>query len=80
MSEFDNSQDIFLEEDIAALDEVLIVADPRPTDGNGIVVRAMERLDRNMPDQPYLQKGFFYLFYVFCFCLLFLSLVLYFFF
>lgn len=58
VSEFDNSQDIFLEEDIAALDEVLIVADPRPTDGNGIMVRAIERLERNMPDQPYLQKGF----------------------
>jgi hypothetical protein len=58
VSEFDNSQDVFLEEDIASLDEVLIVADPRPKDGNGIVVRAMERLERNMPDQPFLQKGF----------------------
>ena len=58
VSEFDNTQEVFLEEDIASLDEVLIVADPRPTDGNGIVVRAMERLDRNMPDGPYLQKGF----------------------
>lgn len=58
VSEFDNTEEIFLEEDIAALDEVLIVADPRPTDGNGIMVRAMERLERNMPDQPYLQKGF----------------------
>ncbi|MBW2938884.1 carboxypeptidase-like regulatory domain-containing protein [Aureisphaera sp. CAU 1614] len=58
VSEFDNTQEVFLEEDIASLDEVLIVADPRPTDGNGIVVRAMERLDRNMPNEPYLQKGF----------------------
>ncbi|MCB0457524.1 MAG: carboxypeptidase-like regulatory domain-containing protein [Flavobacteriaceae bacterium] len=58
VSEFDNSEEIFLEEDIASLDEVVIVSDPRPTDGNGIVVRAIERLERNMPNQPYLQKGF----------------------
>ncbi|MEZ4779915.1 MAG: carboxypeptidase-like regulatory domain-containing protein [Flavobacteriaceae bacterium] len=58
VSEFDSSQEIFLEEDIASLDEVVIVSDPRPTDGNGIVVRAIERLERNMPNQPYLQKGF----------------------
>lgn len=58
VSEFDNSQEVFLEEDIASLDEVVIVSDPRPTDGNGIVVRAIERLERNMPTGPYLQKGF----------------------
>ena len=58
VNEFDPSIDIFLEEDIASLDEVLIVADPRPTTGNGIVTRAIERLPRNLPEAPYLQKGF----------------------
>ncbi len=58
VEEFDGSMDVFLEEDIASLDEVLIVADPRPTTGNGIVQKAIERLPRNLPDGPYLQKGF----------------------
>lgn len=58
VNEFDNTQDIFLEEDIAGLDEIVIIADPRPKDGNGIVLRAIERLERNMPQDPYLQKGF----------------------
>ncbi|MEP2937035.1 MAG: carboxypeptidase-like regulatory domain-containing protein [Gilvibacter sp.] len=58
LQDFDPSQDIFLEEDIASLDEVLIVADPRPTTGNDIVLRAIERLPRNLPDSAYIQKGF----------------------
>ncbi|MEZ4875047.1 MAG: carboxypeptidase-like regulatory domain-containing protein [Flavobacteriaceae bacterium] len=58
VSEYNSAEDIFLEEDIASLDEVVIVADPRPTDGNGIMVRVMERLEKNLPDGPYLQKGF----------------------
>ncbi len=58
ISDFDPSMDIFLEEDIAALDEVLIVADTRPKTGNDIVVRAIEKLENNLPEQPYLQKGF----------------------
>jgi hypothetical protein len=56
--EFDNSMDVFLEEDIAALDEIVVVSDTRPKTGNDIVLRALDRLDVNLPDQPYLQKGF----------------------
>ncbi len=58
VSEFVNDEDIFLEEDIAALDEVLIIAETRPKTGNDIVLRAIEELSDNLPDQPYLQKGF----------------------
>ena len=58
ISEFENGSDIFLEEDVASLGEVVIVADPRPTTGNGIVQRAIEKLPKNLPEQPYLQKGF----------------------
>jgi len=55
---FDPSMDIFLEEDIASLDEILVVASTRPKTGNDIVLRAIERLSFNLPEQPYLQKGF----------------------
>ncbi len=58
ISEFENGSDIFLEEDVASLDEVVIVSDPRPTTGNGIVQKAIEKLSKNLPEQPYLQKGF----------------------
>ncbi len=58
ISEFENGSDIFLEEDVASLDEVVIVADPRPTTGNGIVQKAIEKLPKNLPEQAYLQKGF----------------------
>ncbi len=58
ISEFENGSDIFLEEDVASLDEVVIVADPRPTTGNAIVQKAIDKLPSNLPDQPYLQKGF----------------------
>lgn len=58
VKDYDDSMDIFLEEDIASLDEVLIVADPRPTTGNGIMEKAIKRLESNLPEQPYLQKGF----------------------
>lgn len=58
VSDYDNSKDIFLEEDIASLDEIVIVADPRPTTGNDIVLKALERLSKNLPDSAYLQKGF----------------------
>ncbi|MBK5214865.1 MAG: carboxypeptidase-like regulatory domain-containing protein [Flavobacteriaceae bacterium] len=58
ISEFENSSDIFLEEDVASLDEVVIVADPRPTTGNAIVQKAIDKLPSNLPEQPYLQKGF----------------------
>lgn len=55
---FDETMDIFLEEDIASLDEIVVVASTRPKTGNEIVLRAIERLSRNLPEQPYLQKGF----------------------
>jgi len=58
IDEFENGSDIFLEEDVASLDEVVIVADPRPTMGNGIVQKAIEKLPKNLPEQAYLQKGF----------------------
>ncbi|MDC7996107.1 carboxypeptidase-like regulatory domain-containing protein [Altibacter sp. HG106] len=55
---FEESMDIFLEEDIASLDEVLVVAETRPKTGNEIVLRAIEELPDNLPEEPYLQKGF----------------------
>lgn len=58
VKDFDNSMDIFLEEDVASLDEIVLVAETRPKTGNDIVLRAIERLPRNMPDSSYLQKGF----------------------
>ncbi|GAB5401420.1 MAG: hypothetical protein Aureis2KO_30050 [Aureisphaera sp.] len=58
VGEFVNDEDIFLEEDIASLDEVLLVATTRPKTGNEIVQRALEELEENLPEQPYLQKGF----------------------
>ena len=58
VSDFVNDEDIFLEEDIAALDEIVIIAETRPKTGNDIVLRAIEELPDNLPDQPYLQKGF----------------------
>ena len=58
ISEYDADFEIFLEEEVASLEEVLIVGEPRPTTGNDIMVRAIERLPRNMPDSSYLQKGF----------------------
>ncbi len=58
VSEFENGSDIYLEEDVASLDEVVIVADPRPTTGNGIVQKAIEKLPSNLPETAYLQKGF----------------------
>ncbi len=58
VSNFVNDEDIFLEEDIASLDEVILVAETRPKTGNDIVMRALEELEENLPEQPYLQKGF----------------------
>lgn len=58
VGEFDNSSEVYLEEDIASLDEILLVAENRPTTGNEIVVRAIEKLERNLPDSTYIQKGF----------------------
>lgn len=58
ISEFENGEDIFLEEEIASLDEVILEADTRPKNGNEVMARAIERLERTMPDAAYLQKGF----------------------
>lgn len=58
VDQFDNDFDILLEEDVASLDEILIVAENRPKTGNDIVLRALEKLQDNLPEQPYLQKGF----------------------
>ncbi len=58
VSEFVNDEDIFLEEDIASLDEILIIAETRPKTGNDVVLRAIEKLPENLPEQPFLQKGF----------------------
>ncbi len=58
VNEFDPAMDISLEEDTASLDEILIVVETRPKTGNDIVLRAIEKLEDNLPEQPYLQKGF----------------------
>ncbi len=54
-----NGTDIYLEEDVASLDEVVLVADNRPKTGNDIMVRTIERLPNNFPEEPYLQKDFY---------------------
>lgn len=58
VNEFDNEVEIFLEEDIASLDEVLLVGETRPKTGNDIVLRALKKIPLNMPDSAYVQKGF----------------------
>ena len=58
VNEFNSEVEIYLEEDIAALDEVLLVAETRPTTGNDIVLRALSKLENNLPESPYLLKGF----------------------
>ncbi len=58
VNDFVNDEDVFLEEDIASLDEILIIAETRPKTGNDVVLRAIEKLPENLPEQPFLQKGF----------------------
>ena len=58
VDEFDNQLEIYLQEDIASLDEVVLIAESRPKTGNDIVLKAIEKLSVNMPDQPYIEKGF----------------------
>lgn len=58
VKDFDTTMEIFLEEDIASLDEILLIAETRPKTGNDIVIRAIEELEDNLPEQAYLQKGF----------------------
>ena len=58
VNEFDNSFEIFLEEDVASLDEIILIAETRPKTGNEIVLKAIEKLSDNLPDSAYIQKGF----------------------
>ncbi|WP_051605500.1 carboxypeptidase-like regulatory domain-containing protein [Sediminibacter sp. Hel_I_10] len=58
VNEFDNSFEVYLEEDVASLDEIVLVAETRPKTGNDIVLKAIERLPENLPDSAYIQKGF----------------------
>lgn len=58
VNEFDNTMEVFLEEDVATLDEVLLVAEARPKTGNDIVLKALKELPDNLPELPYVQKGF----------------------
>ena len=56
--DFVSDEDIFLEKEIASLDEVVIFAATRPKTGNDVVLRAIEKLSENLPEQPFMQKGF----------------------
>lgn len=58
VDEFDSSFDIYLDPDVASLDEVLLIAETRPKTGNDIVLRALEELPETLSDSAYLQKGF----------------------
>ncbi|MGS2724980.1 carboxypeptidase-like regulatory domain-containing protein [Psychroserpens sp. BH13MA-6] len=58
VNEFDNSIDVYLEEDVASLDEIVLIAETRPKTGNDIVLKAIEKLAVNLPDSAYIQKGF----------------------
>jgi len=58
VDEFDSTFDVYLEPDVASLDEILLVADSRPKTGNDIMLRALERLPNNLPDSAYIEKGF----------------------
>jgi hypothetical protein len=58
VDEFDREVEIDLEEDVAFLDEVVLIAETRPKTGNDIVLKALEKLPENMPDRPYMEKGF----------------------
>lgn len=58
VDEFDSTFDVYLEPDVASLDEVILIAETRPKTGNDIVLRALEELTETLPDSAYLQKGF----------------------
>lgn len=58
ISEYESGEDVFLEEEIASLDEVVLEVDTRPKSGNDLMVRAVERLPENLAEAPYLQRGF----------------------
>lgn len=56
--EYNPEEVIYLEQEVASLDEVTIEAEPRPKTGNDIVLKALEKLPKTMPDSSYIQKGF----------------------
>ncbi|MGB0981583.1 MAG: carboxypeptidase-like regulatory domain-containing protein [Winogradskyella sp.] len=58
VNEFDNTLEIYLEDEVASLDEIILVAENRPKTGNEIVLKAIEELSENLPDSSYIQKGF----------------------
>lgn len=58
VDEFDNTMEIYLDEDVASLDEIILIAETRPKTGNEIVLKAMKKLAVNLPDSAYIQKGF----------------------
>lgn len=58
VKDFNNTEEIYLEADISALDEVLLVAENRPKTGNDIVLKMISKLPDNLPEFPYLEKGF----------------------
>lgn len=58
VNEFDASVEMYLDPDVASLDEVLLIAETRPKTGNDIMLRAIEELVYNLPDSSYIQKGF----------------------
>ncbi|MEJ6792279.1 MAG: carboxypeptidase-like regulatory domain-containing protein [Lacinutrix sp.] len=58
LDQFDSSGPIYLVEEVASLDEVVLEAEPRPKTGNEIVLKAIAELPVTMPDSSYIQKGF----------------------
>lgn len=58
VDEFDASFDVYLDPDVASLDEIVLISETRPKTGNDIVLRAIEELPETLPDSAYLQKGF----------------------
>ena len=58
IDQFDETSVIYLDEEVASLDEVMIEGEKRPETGNDIVLKALKELPDNMPDSSYVQKGF----------------------
>lgn len=56
--DYKKEDSIYLEQEVASLDEVTIESDPRPKTGNDIMLKALSRLEITMPDSSYVQKGF----------------------
>ncbi len=55
---YDAELPIYLDEEVASLDEVILVGTIRPKTGNDIVLKALEEMPETMPDSSYIQKGF----------------------